>query len=59
MATRQINIRLPLDLLDEIDVLIKSGDFGDRAEFVKYALRKTIKSYSDRGKPSLEEDQGS
>lgn len=59
MATRQINIRLPLELIDEIDHLVKSGDFEDRAEFMKYALRKTIQSYNGRGKTfPLEEQEG-
>lgn len=59
MATRQVNIRLPLELLNEIDILVKNGDFEDRAEFMKYALRKTIQTYNGRGTTfPLEEQEG-
>ena len=56
MATKQFNIRLPVDLLDEMDSIIKTGDFHDRAEFVKYALRRTVSLYSGRGH-AFPEDQ--
>lgn len=49
MASRQVNMRVPIELLDEIDRIIKSGDFGDRSEFIKYAIRKTLQNYSGRG----------
>lgn len=46
-----ITIRLPEAIVDQIDELIKEGEFGTRAEFVKYAVRQTLKRYEGRSPP--------
>ena len=49
-----ITIRLPEAIVDQIDELIKEGEFGTRAEFVKYAVRQTLKRYEGRSPPPSE-----
>ena len=49
-----ITIRLPTEIVDKMDDLIKDGDFGSRAEFVKYAVRQTLKRYEGRSPPPSE-----
>ena len=48
-----ITIRLPEAIVDQIDELIKEGEFGTRAEFVKYAVRQILKRYEGRSPPPL------
>ena len=43
-----ITIRLPEAIVQQIDSLIADGEFGTRAEFVKYAVRQTLKRYEGR-----------
>lgn len=42
------NFRLPTDIVTQIDELIECGDFGDRSEFIRYAIRKTLMVYGGR-----------
>ena len=51
MKTEQLNVRLSPTLLEEIDRLIESGEFGTRVEFVRYAVRMTLKSFEKRLPP--------
>ena len=51
MKTEQLNVRLSPALLEEIDKLIESGEFGTRVEFVRYAVRMTLKSFEKRYPP--------
>ena len=51
MKTEQLNVRLSPALLEEIDKLIESGEFGTRVEFVRYAVRMTLKSFEKRSPP--------
>ena len=53
-----ITIRLPEAIVDQIDELIKEGEFGTRAEFVKYAVRQTLKRYEGRSPPPLGMSKG-
>ena len=46
-----ITIRLPSEIVSQIDSLISEGDFGSRAEFVKYAVRQILKKYEGRSPP--------
>ena len=46
-----ITIRLPEAIVQQIDSLIQDGEFGTRAEFVKYAVRQTLKRYEGRSPP--------
>lgn len=48
MPSEQLNVRISPNILAEIDKLIESGEFGNRAEFVRYALRMTLKSFDKR-----------
>lgn len=48
-----ITIRLPSEIVSQIDSLISEGDFGSRAEFVKYAVRQILKKYEGRSPPPL------
>lgn len=48
-----ITIRLPSEIVSQIDALISEGDFGSRAEFVKYAVRQILKKYEGRSPPPL------
>lgn len=44
----QIGVRLTPEQLREIDMLIESGDFGNRTEFIQYAVRKMLKEFKGR-----------
>ena len=46
-----ITIRLPEAIVQQIDSLIQDGEFGTRAEFVKYAVRQTLKRDEGRSPP--------
>ena len=41
----QVNIRLTPDEADAIDRLIESGDFDNKTEFIRFALKKVLKAY--------------
>ena len=53
-----ITIRLPETVVNQIDKLIEDGEFGTRAEFVKYAVRQTLKRYEGRSPPPLGMSKG-
>ncbi len=36
-----------------VDDLVRSGEFGTRAEFVKYCVRMTLKEFAGRSPPPL------
>lgn len=48
MVNPQVGVRLAKEQLDAIDMLIESGDFGNRAEFIQYAVRKMLKEFKGR-----------
>lgn len=48
-----ISLRLSEEQLRAVDDLVRSGEFGTRAEFVKYCVRMTLKDYSGRSPPPL------
>lgn len=48
MKSEQLNVRVSQDILEKIDALIESGDFGTRVEFVRYAIRMTLKGFDKR-----------
>lgn len=52
----QLCIRLTSGQLAAIDVLVDSGDFGNRSEFVQYAVRKILMNYEGRGAPSVKSE---
>ena len=52
MANQQVNVRLPPEIMCKIQALIDSGDFGNAVEFVRYAVRKTLKDYDARSPPA-------
>ena len=47
MVNPQIGVRLTPEQLRIIDNLIESGDFGNRSEFVQYAVRKLLKEIGE------------
>lgn len=47
----QISIRMDDDTRKRIEALVESGDFSTVSEFCKYAIRKTLNSYSGRVSP--------
>lgn len=49
-----ISLRLSEEQLRAVDDLVRSGEFGTRAEFVKYCVRMTLKDYSGRSPPPSE-----
>ena len=49
-----ISLRLSEEQLRAVDDLVRSGEFGTRAEFVKYCVRMTLKEYSGRSPPPAE-----
>lgn len=51
MVSEQLNVRVSPALLDEIDALVESGEFGNRVEFVRYAIRMTLKGFKGRNPP--------
>ena len=52
MSNPQIGVRLSPQQLAFIDKLIESGEFGNRSEFVQYAVRKVIIQFEE-GKKRL------
>lgn len=52
MVNPQVGVRLAKEQLDAIDVLIESGEFGNRAEFIQYAVRKMLKEFKGRAPSS-------
>ena len=55
MKSEQLNVRLTPALLAEIDKLVESGEFGNRVEFVRYAIRMTLKDFDGRSPPPPKE----
>ena len=41
----QVNIRLTPEEAEAIDRLIESGDFDNKTEFIRFALKKVFKDY--------------
>ena len=56
MVTPQIGVRLAPNQIAQIDALIAAGDFGNRSEFVQYAVRKILMSYENRSPPPPNKD---
>lgn len=56
--TRQCNLRIPVTLLEQIDILIALGEFEDRSEFIKYAMRTALRDYYKRGQALSPEVRG-
>lgn len=54
MKSEQLNVRVSPAILQEIDKLIESGEFGTRVEFVRYAIRMTLKDFDGRSPPPHE-----
>lgn len=48
MKSEQITVRFTPEQFAEIDKLIESGDFGNRTEFIQYAVRKMLKEFEKR-----------
>ena len=42
MASKMLTIRINSDLIEEIDKAVEENSFSSRAEFLKYAARKSI-----------------
>lgn len=53
MYDEVVSVRIDAKSIEEIDRLIDEGDFSTRGEFVKYAVRQTLKRYSGRSPPPL------
>lgn len=53
MYDEVVSVRLNAKSIEEIDRLINEGDFSTRGEFVKYAVRQTLKRYEGRSPPPL------
>lgn len=53
MYDEVVSVRLNKKSIEEIDRLINEGDFSTRGEFVKYAVRQTLKRYEGRSPPPL------
>lgn len=51
--TDVISLRLSEEQLMAVDDLVRSGEFGTRAEFVKYCVRMTLKEFAGRSPPPL------
>ena len=51
--TDVISLRLSEEQLKAVDAIVDSGEFGTRAEFVKYCVRMTLKQYNGRSPPPL------
>jgi len=41
-VSKQVNIRLSKELLNEIDGLVDNGMYSDRAEFIREAIRTKL-----------------
>lgn len=48
-----VGCRLTPEYLAKIDALVDNGDFTSRGEFLKYAIRQTLKRYEGRSPPPL------
>ena len=48
-----VGCRLTPEFLKKIDSLVDNGDFTSRGEFLKYAVRQTLKRYEGRSPPPL------
>lgn len=48
---QQINMRFDADIVAKIDEIVKTGQFANRTEFVKYCVRMTLASYKSRSPP--------
>lgn len=44
----QVNIRMTQSEIEQIDKLIENGDFENRTEFVRYAVRKFLKNWDGK-----------
>lgn len=53
MTTEMVGCRLTPEFLKKIDSLVDNGDFTSRGEFLKYAVRQTLKRYEGRSPPPL------
>lgn len=51
MVHPQISVRLAPKQLEQIDALVAAGDFGNRGEFIQYAVRKILMNYESRSPP--------
>lgn len=51
MVNPLVGVRLTQDQLAAIDKLIDSGEFGNRSEFIQYAIRKMLKTFESRTPP--------
>lgn len=51
MVTEMVGCRLTPEFIKKIDSLVENGDFTSRGEFVKYAIRQTLKRYEGRSPP--------
>lgn len=51
MVTEMVGCRLTPEFLKKIDGLVENGDFTSRGEFLKYAVRQTLKRYEGRSPP--------
>lgn len=51
MANPLIGIRFTPEQIAAIDRLIESGEFGNRSEFIQYAVRKMLKTFESRTLP--------
>ena len=50
---QQINMRFDPEIVAKIDELVRSGEFENRTEFVKYCVRMTLASFKSRSPPPL------
>lgn len=46
--TEGITVRFTVEQIADMDALIESGDFGNRSEFIQYAVRKILKEFNGR-----------
>jgi len=51
MVTEMVGCRLTPEYIAKIDALVDNGDFTSRGEFLKYAIRQTLKRYEGRSPP--------
>ena len=58
MVTEMVGCRLTPEFIKKIDSLVENGDFTSRGEFVKYAIRQTLKRYEGRSPPPLRMIEG-
>lgn len=54
-----VRVRLSAEQIAAIDALIEEGEFEDRSEFIRYAIRKHLKIYNGRGQtPPPKQNEG-